>query len=232
MVWKTPLEMPTMGASVQQYELQRVDYQSPEANGRVSGVQAGIPLWMGVWNFGRMTRDKSDELRAFWLRIRGQQRRFLGRDLARPYPKAHITGFTGMVRAGTSDPFDGSATDWSENAALDGDRSIVLDGLPAGLTLSIGDYIGFRWTSSAETGGLEWTTVVRCVETVTANGVGHLVVTTEPPLPTVVPVDAVAYLDRPACVMAMIGDKSSLEGVDRLLVVRGGTLTAIQDLRP
>lgn len=228
---KAALTMPTSGMSGQQFEIERNDFNAPEASGRVGGVQSGFPLWLAVYQIGTIGAAKSDELRAFFTRLRGQQRRFLGHDLARPYPKAHITGFAGMTRAGGGS-FDGSATSWSETITADGDSEVTLHGMPAGLELTFGDYVGFKYDATEESvAGLPWRALVRVVEGGVADGSGNITVTSEPPVPLCVPPGAVAHLDQPACIMAMIKDKSSLEGIDRRLAVRGGTITALQDLR-
>jgi hypothetical protein len=228
---KPPIEMPTSGASQQQYELQRVDYGAPEAGGRIGGVQAGFPLWMGSWGIGRIGADKSDELRAFWIRLRGATRRFIGRDLGRPYPKAHIRGFTTMTKADGS-PFLGSASSWSETITGDGDSLVELNGVPPGLILSVGDYVGFRWTATEDSvAGLPWQAAVRVVEGAMADALGTVEVMCEPPVPTAIPAEAVAHLDRPGCVMAAVGDQSKLDPIDRRLAVTGGTIVGVQDIR-
>jgi len=230
---KAPLEMPTSGASQQEFEPQRVDYGAPEASGRIGGVQAGFPLWMGVWTIGRIGAAKSDDFRAFMLELRGATRRFLGRDLGRPYPKEHIGGFAGMTRAGGG-AFDGTALDWSETINADGDSEVTLTGLPAGLVLSTGDYIGFTWAATDDdVAGLDWHAPVRIIRDGggTADGTGEVTVKSEPPIPSAVPGSATAYLNQPACVMALIADKTKLDAIDRRLAVRGGTIAGIQDIR-
>lgn len=228
---KSPIEMPTSGASLQSFEIQRVDFAAPEASGRIGGVQAGFPLWAGEWTIGRIGTDRSDDFRAFLSEIRGATRRFLARDLARPYPKAHISGFSGMTRAGGGS-FDGTATSWSESIDSNDDSNISLTNLPTGFTLSKGDYIGFRWTATESAiAGLTWHALVRVVVGDTTDVSGNLTVRCEPPVPSAVPGTATAYLDRPACVMALIIDQSKLDPIDRRLAVRGGTITGIQDIR-
>lgn len=231
MIW--PLEIPTSGVSQQQFELQRNDYLAPEASGRIGGVQAGFPLWQATWTIGRIGADKSDAFRAFLLRLRGTTRRFLGYDQGRPYPKAHIAGFTGMVRAGTATPFNGDATSWTETvgAISPFDVRVDLQGLPAGLTLSVGDYIGFRWAAASGAPLSTWHAPVRIVEGGVANSSGAVQVYVEPGLPSVIPPTATAYLTRPACVFVLVPDKSELQAIDRRLAIRGGTITAVQELR-
>lgn len=229
---KAPIEMPSAGFVMQQFEIQRIDYGAPEAGGRLNGVQAGFPLWSGIWTVGNTGRDRTDELRAFMAQIRGATRRFLARDLLRPYPKAHLDGFAGMMKAGGG-AFTGAATGWSENIASDGDCEITLENLPEDFTLDLGDYIGFSWVAEeSSVAGLTWHALVRVVVGgTTADTTGNVTVTVEPPIPAAVPSDAVAYLNEPACVMALVGDQSALNAVGLLSILRGGQITGIQDIR-
>jgi hypothetical protein len=223
--------MPDMYVSQQQFELQRVDFVSPEASGRLNGVQAGFPLWSGVWTLARMPVENSDEWRAFFTSTRGQTRRFIGRDIARSYPREYPDGFAGMTRGGGGS-FDGTATSWSESVDSDGDSHLTLNGLPASFVLSQGDYIEFRYSATEDSvSGLSWRALVRVVAAATANGSGVATVTVEPPVPAAVPSDAVAHLDEPGCTMAMVIDQSSLGPVDRLYSIQSGQLAGVQDIR-
>lgn len=227
-----PREMPTSGASMQEFEPQRVDYVAPEGSGRLGAVQAGFPLWLARWTIGRLGETRSDSWRAFDIGQRGATRSFLARDLRRPYPKAHIDGFAGMVRAGTATAFDGSATSWSEAINTDNDSLLTLNGLPAGLVLSIGDYVGFKWDAAGAPASSHWRRAMSRVTVAgTASGTGTATITVEPPLPTVVPAAAIAHLDRPACVMRKLTEESRLEPIDRGGGIRGGLLVGLQDLR-
>lgn len=228
---KAPLTMPVRGAARQQFEPQRVDYSAPEAGGRIGGVQAGFPLWFGIWTLTDMTPAKSDEWRAFFLQLRGAIRRFLGTDRERPYPKAHSAGFAGMTRAGGGS-FDGTASSWSESINGDGDSAVTLHGMPAGLVLGQGDYIGFSYTATeAAVSGLPWHALVRVVVGGTADGSGVLTVTSEPPVPAAVPGSATAYLNEPKCVMVLVSEQSSLDAISRRGAIHGGTVVGVQDLR-
>lgn len=228
---KAPLTPPSSGASQQQFDILRVDYQSAEASGRIGGVQAGFPLWKLVWTLGNMGRDRTDAWRAFIDQVRGATRRFLAWDLGRPYPKAYLTGFAGMIRAGGGS-FDGTATSWSESITADGDSQVTLHGLPVGFVMGQGDYIGFRWTAiETSVSGLTWHAPVRVVTGGAADGSGNLTVTSEPPIPLAVPNTAVAYLDHPKAVMALVTDQSNLGPIDRTLGIRSGSIVGLQDLR-
>lgn len=228
---KAPLEMPTDFYAQVAFDPLRVDYSAPEAGGRVAGVQAGFPLWTATWTIDVVGRDEFDALRAFMDQIRGATRRFLGRDILRPYPRSCPSGFAGMAKAGGG-AFAGAADDWSEVITADGDSQVTLQNLPAGLELSVGDYIGFHWVATeSSVAGLTWHACVRVVEGATADEDGNVTVTSEPPIPSAVPNTATAYLNKPACVMTLVGNKSSLGPIGRGFLSQGGQLVGIQDIR-
>lgn len=216
------------------FEPQRVDYAAPEASGRQGGVQAGWPLWLARFEFDRTEPRGADEVRAFFARLRGRLRRFYCWDVSRPFPLLYPNGFGSMVRAGTSTPFTGPATSWSQAINSDGDALVTLNGLPAGLQISIGDYIGFRWDAAGEgAGNMMRRTVARAVLPSTSTGAGQAQVTVEPPINTaLVPAGAIAHLDNPRCVMQLIPEESQPGVITTGAWMSGGSITAIQDLRP
>lgn len=226
-----PRDMPPSGPSVQEFEPQRVDYSAPEASGRLGGIQAGAPLWMATWALGKLSVAQSDEWRAWIASLRGSQRAFYGCDQGRPYPRAYMGGFTGMTRAGGGS-FNGAASAWSET--IDGaDNSVIgLSGLPASFVFSRGDYIGFKWDAAdAPAGSYGRRALVRAVEAAAGSAGGVLTVTCEPPVPMVVPSGAIAYLNRPTCIMKLM-QGSAAGSIDRSHKVSGGKIVALQDLMP
>lgn len=221
-----PIELPRNIAAQQAFELQRVDYLSPEAGGRLGAIAAGNPLWTATWNIGKIGTAKSDEIRAWVARMRGPMRTFFGYDVARIYPKLYPKGFGGMSRAGGG-AFTGPALTWSQTIDAEGDAILELSGLPAGFSIEVGDYVGFRWGSALRR------TLARAIERTDADGAGVASLRVEPPVPTlVVPPDAVAHLDNPFCVMRLVPDQYELGPIDRRLSITGGRITAVQDLRP
>jgi len=225
---KAPIEMPTDYVAQQQFELQRIDYSAPEASGRIGGVQAGFPLWSGVWTLGRMPEDDSDDWRSFVTGLRGATRRFIGRDLARQYPKEYPDGF------GAFGAFTGAASSWSSTIDANDDCQLTLHlGVDAaGLILSKGDGIDFRYTTTETSiSGLAWRVFVRVTAGGTADGSGDVTVTVEPPIPDAVPGSAVAHLDQPGCIFTLVTDQTSLGPIDRLYSIQGGQITGIQDIR-
>lgn len=230
-----PLPFPDTpaGAARVQLEIERVDFAAPEASGKQGGVQAGWPLWLGTWEMDRVDRISGDLWEAFFARLRGRQRLFLGGDTSRPYPSEHSQGFAGMVRAGGG-AFTGAALGWAQNIDADGNAEIALTGLPAGLVLSVGDSIGWKWDAAgAPALSYHRRTLMRVVAGSVASGGGAVTVMAEPPLdPLVVPVGAVAHLDRPQAVFRQVPEKSGLGPRGGGRGMAGGALMGLQDLRP
>lgn len=215
------------------FDIERIDYAAPQARGRQGGVQAGFPLWAARLEIDRSDPVSADMWRAFKDRLRGRIRRFYCWDTARPFPIDYRFGFSGLVRAGTSTAFDGSATSWSQAIDADGDAALTLNGLPAGLTLQRCDYIGLKWDAEgADAGTYERRTLARVSEPATANASGVAVVTVEPPIDTnLVPSGAIAHLDNPRCVMQLVPEETELGPISGPGVLGGGAIVAIQDLR-
>lgn len=215
------------------FSIERVDYGAPEAGGRQGGVQAGWPLWSARFEMERVDPESADLWQAFFDRLRGRIRRFYAIDPTRRFPRAYRFGLAGLVRAGTATAFTGPATSWSQSIDANGNALLTLNGLPAGLQLSVGDLIGFRWDAAgAGAGNMMRRTMARAVLPATASGGGTAVVTIEPPLNTaLVPSGAIAHLDSPSCVMQLVPENSELGPIGAGGIVSGGAITAIQDLR-
>lgn len=215
------------------FDIERVDYAAPEASGRQGGVQAGFPLWSVRYEIERSDPDSADQWQAFFDRMRGRINRFYAIDPTRRLPKLYRFGFTGLVRAGTSTPFTGPATSWSQSIDANGNALLTLNGLPAGLQISTSDLVGFRWDAAgAGTGNMMRRTMARAVLPATANGSGVAVVTVEPPINTaLVPSGAIAHLDNPAVVMQLVPENCDIGPIGAGGILSGATITAIQDLR-
>lgn len=227
------LSLPDLPIARVSFEVERVDFAAPEASGRQGGVQAGWPLWTARYELDRSDPEAGDLWRAFLARLRGRIRRFYGRDITRPFPLAYRGGFAGLTRAGGGS-FDGSATSWSQSIDSQGEARVILNGLPAGFVISVGDYIGWRWDAAgAGAGNMMRRTLARAVLPATANGSGQVEVTVEPPLnAALVPSGAIAHLDNPVCVMQLVTEETSLGPVGKARVLGGGSIIAVQDLRP
>lgn len=223
-----PLAMPAAGPGALTFELKRVDRLSPSAGGRVASVASGWPLWYGRYTLGKGVGAKnSAEWRAFVDRLDGSGRYFLGRDYRRPYPLAYLdTQLAGLARAGGG-AFDGSASSWSRAVDANGEPALNLTGLPANMILSLGDYVGFRWTTSGE----ERRALVRISAAAQASSGGVAALIVRPAVHLVVPSGAIAHFDNPACLMRSIPGETELGDVDRNGSITG-VIAGLQDLRP
>lgn len=228
-----PLPETLSGVARTTFQIERVDFGAPQASGRQGGVQAGFPLWGARIEFDRVDPESGDIWRVFLDRLRGRIRRFYCGDPARPLPIAHRFGMLALTRAGGA-AFDGSALTWAQGINADGDATMVFTGLPVAFTLSVGDYIGFKWDAAgAAAGTFERRTMVRVVDLAIANDAGVMGVLIEPPLDTaLVPGSAVAHFNDPVCVMQQVPEQTQLGPTGIAGTLGGGTIVGIQDLRP
>lgn len=223
-----PRDLPASMAT-QGFRIKRNDFTSPENSGRIGGVQAGWPRWMAQWTVGTTTQAVSDAIEAWLDSLRGSQKLFLGRDLRRPYPLAHIGGFRRMLTVG-GDPFAGACSGWSQSIDSAGSALLTLQGLPSGLILGVVDYVGFKWDAAgSDAGSYDRRALVRVLAGGIAAEDGTLTVTVEPAVPDWVPEDAVAHLDSPACLMKLTGE-TQVSDVDRRLRIRGTKISGMQVL--
>lgn len=235
-----PIEMPERGGSQQYFEPEPVSYLSPEGGGRIGAVQAGAARWEAEWTLGRIGARVSDEWRAWVAQVQQSSRPFLARDRARPFPLRYSGGFAMMTLPDATGPFTGAAAGWSQTIDDQGDAWLTLQALAAGLILSIGDYVGFRWDAAeGDEGNMARRALVRCASGGMADEDGEVTVRIVPPLPVagegligVVPDTAIAHLDRPACVMKLVPGQRRLGAIDRRLAVASGTIRATQELLP
>ena len=210
-----PRTMPSVGALGSSFELERVDFLSPEAGGRLGAVTAGFPLWRLSLGLQNMLAADADVWRAWVLAQRGAQRQFYGRDLDRPVPRFHAGGR----------PYTRTTEAWAQAIDGEGNAVLTLENMQAGMVLSFGDYVGFVWDDTKRS-------LVRVVEGGLAGADGSLTVTVEPPVPTVTPADATANLNRPTCLMRLVTPETRLgEQMPGGYTSAGGQIVAVQDLR-
>ena len=212
----SPPLMPSTGPKDQNFELERVDYLAPEAGGQIGGITAGFPLWKTTMTLGTLTIAQSDQWRGFVLGQRGAQRLFYGYEVSRRLPRAYTFG----LPAG----FSGAAASWSQTIDANGFAVLTLNGMPAGLALAPGDYVDFRWGTYSRA-------MVRVIEPGVASVSGSISCSVEPPLTSVVPTNAIAHLDNPACLMKLTSE-TKLGAITRRGAIDGGTIVAVQSLIP
>ncbi|MFC3579132.1 hypothetical protein [Sphingomonas hylomeconis] len=197
------------------FELQRVDFLSPETGGRLGALTAGFPLWMASWPMANsIGRVKSDEVTAWVDSMRGAGKRFHGRDVSRPAPRYHLGGV----------PFTIHPSSWSQTFDADGTAILQLTGCLSGMVISHRDYIGFEWDGWKRS-------LVRAIEPATATAGGVLQFAIEPPVPPITPSGAVVNLAAPTCLMRLTKD-TNVGAMTRRLSVSGGKIAAVEDLVP
>lgn len=108
---------------------------SRQANGITLAKSFGSALWSGEWTTGPLPHDEALDYEALLNSLDGAIHEFYAHDLRRPYPRAHPNGdFTDSGKIAT--------------VGADG-KSLSLKSLPAGLTLSRGDYLAFDYGSGS-----------------------------------------------------------------------------------
>lgn len=186
-----PRPMLSIGFGSQKFELDHQVTLSPTRGGQLTSVQIGPARWRGEWQTNPLPEVDFLAFRAWLSSLRGSGRTFYGQDRLHRFPTNYANGFGGLVRAGTSTAFDGTATSWSTDASR---GALTLNGLPANLALLPGDYVGFSWSTTRRA-------LVRILEAATANASGVATFDVEPSIPTVVPAGAVATLADASCLM-------------------------------
>lgn len=125
------------------------------ADGRIYGKDLGPEVWVVEYTSIPMSTADAVTFEAKLRSLRGVLNAFEAYDLRRPYPLAHA---------------DGAFNDTGTLLSIGVDNlSLALQGLPAGLALSVGDYLSFEDDDEA-------LALHQVMEDVTANGSG---VTTE-----------------------------------------------------
>lgn len=209
-----PQTMISTRAMSQTFELERVDYLSPEAGGRLGAITAGFPRWLTTLTYNNMDFATAARLRA-WLDIqRGAQRTFVAYDVDRQVPFWHQGG---------GRPYNATAAEWSQDIDGDGIARLSLGGLMTGQVVSVGDYVGQVWGASK-------LALVRACETVVADGSGDATFAIEPPVPTLVPGDAAINLKRASCLMRLDTANTKLAEQGLGYFGSGSKLSAGQDL--
>lgn len=115
-----------------------------QMEGRRTEAQSfGTPFWRGVFKAGWLEEADFGKMDAFMMQAGDDGETFLGYDLFRPRPIAHDNHqpLSGTKAAG------GAFTGQGVLQTILSTRSVVISGLPAGFTLSPGDYLEIRKTA-------------------------------------------------------------------------------------
>ncbi|MEG3144213.1 hypothetical protein U1839_06060 [Sphingomonas sp. RT2P30] len=209
-----PRPIITGGIKSSSLDPNRIDYLSPTAGGRVFSVTAGQPLWSISLTYANLMSEDAFALKAWVDSLAGSQRLIFAFDPDRQIPLFHQGGR----------PFVDAPTSWAQTIDGSGLALLALTGLHPGQVVSVGDYVGFAWGASKFT-------MVRALETVTANSGGTAGFAIEPPVPTLsVPSDATTTLRRAGCLMRQDTSQTKLPDIDLGFMPAGARIVAVQDL--
>jgi len=68
-----PRDLPAAGVTRETFEIDRVDFLSPDSSGRLGAISAGFPLWMAEWTLPSKGQARADEWRA-WVGLAARAR--------------------------------------------------------------------------------------------------------------------------------------------------------------
>lgn len=124
-----PLDLP---ASIKVVESPRlIDWRetvSPNRGGTPGGINLARPLWRISYATTELTKAELGEIEAWRDSMYGTLGYFKALHADRKYPLGRPQGYTGVVKAGTATPFDGTGTISAVNTSL---SRLTLSGLPA-----------------------------------------------------------------------------------------------------
>lgn len=177
------------------------DETSGQAGGQIRVKRLRSPLWMMQ---AQTRRLKPSEFRSWMAKVESLEngyKTFLGYDFSGKYPILYPNGTwpTGGAFNGTS----AAIHTVTSNIAL------RLKSLPAGFTVSAGDFIAFSYSSGKRA-------LHQAVETVTADGSGVTAAfEVRPPIRSGAAVNDVVAVKAPSCLMAIVpGSVSAPVGMD------------------
>ncbi|MGE4340422.1 MAG: hypothetical protein AB7E55_31405 [Pigmentiphaga sp.] len=160
-------------------------------------VEVAPARWVASYSTHPLQHEAHGRVCAWWDARRGGLESFYAHDPARPYPIRYGAGLLSLETVGGL-AFTGAGAVTGLTAT-----TITMTGLPAGLQLVAGDYIGLVQSGLR---GLH-----RLTSDVTASGVGVATATVEPPVVTNVFTTSATYnLVRPVCIM--VADPASWGG--------------------
>lgn len=186
------------------WQLQRRDEVSGLGSGQILAAQLSPPLWTAPVTLAPMYHDEADQIQALIESLDGSINDFYLYNPRRAYPQADPTG-----------TILGAAT--PTIAALGPDnKSIQIQGLPNGYTLTAGDFLAFNYGSNPVRRALH-----RFVETGSANGSGSTpVLEVRPHIRPGAVVGSVVTLIKPAARVFIVPD--SFDPGDTTSVIASG----------
>jgi hypothetical protein len=117
----------------QGFDLMSLQELSRQANNITRGKDFGSALWMATYTTDKLLNDDAVAYEALLNSLDGVINPFMAGDLRRLYPRLHADG--AFADTGVIDTID------------DNNKALRIGSLPAGLQLSVGDYLAFGYGS-------------------------------------------------------------------------------------
>ncbi|MBD9621893.1 hypothetical protein IB279_02930 [Ensifer sp. ENS06] len=158
---------------------------------RTETMLRGTPYWVATYAASKLTTDEVSLFDAFNM-LASDGGVFAGYDPHRPRPIAYAGAPLAGVKAGGG-AFNGDAV----LQAITNPKTIVVNGLPAGFTLSVGDYVEVRKSPLVRS-------LHRITAPATANGVGVVTLSIRFALDTqTFAAGNTVHFEKSACIMEM-----------------------------
>ena len=188
------------------FSLSRSLVTAQHGNGSIQVAEPYGARWTLSLTTKPLKASMFDQYEAWWLSLKGGQKRFYAYDARRCMPWAYLSGLPATR-------FDGSAFDGTAaiNLTTTAGNTLSVKNLPANYKFSVGDYIG--WSRAGVL------SLHKVVEAVTGSGAGIALVAVEPRLSIPANADDIVTLVKPKCLMAPIAESWS--------GVKDGALNAI-----
>lgn len=163
---------------------------------RVETVEFGSAYWTANYGTPFLSEDQIADMDAWLLTAAGAGTTFLAHDLYRPRPRLENTGSPLSGTKALGGPFDGTA----DLTIITNSREVIIEGLPNGFQLSVGDYLEFTMSNLIRS-------LHEITEAVTANSSGQAIVKFKHGLNTEhFTVAADVQFEKPSCVMQVLGN--------------------------
>lgn len=201
-----PSAMPIFGiASVDKFDLEQNDSVNEDLGGASHATEWAFPHWECSMTTTNMTvySERYLNWRSFIDSCRGRKKTAYFTDPRKPYPMMYRkTGFAGLVKAGTSTAFNGTAA----IASFTSRTEIVVTGLPTLFDLKRTDYVEFRKGNAAS--------LHRLIVDAKANAGGTVTLIIEPRLPLAFTADSIVQFARPSFLGYLDGTPKDSSGIE------------------
>ncbi|PCI03435.1 MAG: hypothetical protein COB78_10785 [Hyphomicrobiales bacterium] len=163
---------------------------------RVESVAFGSSYWTASYGTPFLQEDQLANMDAWLLAAASAGTTFLAHDLYRPRPRLENNGSPLSGAKALGGVFDGTA----DLTIITNSREVIIEGLPDGFQLSIGDYLEFTMSPLIRS-------LHEIIEPVTANSSGQAIVKFRHGLDTQhFTIAADVQFEKSSCVMQVLGN--------------------------